>query len=202
MTEKNVTIKDIARKANVSKSTVSRVLNNTTPVNEAKRQAVLDAMKELNFRPNVFARSLAGGKSNDSISKGVIEALNSTKYTAIIADGQWQESRERNAISTLVDRQVDGLLTIGGTLDFEAINEFGSYIPLVMVARKEDGWEDRCVYIDNKEAAKVAVKHLIDMGHKRIAHIMGDSTHRELREILLSRVAKPRWQRCLTRAPK
>jgi len=193
MNEKNVTIKDIARKANVSKSTVSRVLNDSTPVNEAKRQAVLDAMKELNFRPNVFARSLAGGKSMtigivtgdigspfyDSISKGVIEALNSTKYTAIIADGQWQESRERNAMSTLVNRQVDGLLAIGGTLDIEAINEFGAYIPLVMVARKEVDWEDRCIYINNKEAAKVAVNHLIGLGHKRIAHIMGDATHRD-----------------------
>jgi len=148
---KKLTIKDIARKANVSKSTVSRVINDTTPVNEAKKQAVLDAMKELNFRPNVFARSLAGGKSvtgdigspfYDSITKGIIEALNPTPYTAIIADGQWKESRERNAISTLVERQVDGLISIGGTLDIEAINDFGNVIPLVMVARKEAGWED------------------------------------------------------------
>lgn len=193
MNQKKVTIKDIAREANVSKSTVSRVLNDTSSVKESKRQAVLDAMKELNFKPNVFARSLAGGKSMtigiltgdigspfyDSISKSVIEALNTTNYTAIIADGQWRESHERNAISTLVERQVDGLICIGGTLDIEAINECGNNVPLVMVARKEDGWDDRCLYIDNKEAAKFATNHLIKMGHKRIAHIMGESTHRD-----------------------
>jgi len=120
-----------------------------------------------------------GSPFYDSISKGVIEALNATNYTAIIADGQWQESRERNAISTLVERQVDGLISIGGTLDIESINEFGNHVPLVMVARKEAGWEDRSLYIDNKEAAMFATNHLIKVGHKRIAHIMGDATHRD-----------------------
>ena len=61
--KKNVTISDIAAHANVSKSTVSRVLNDTTPVNEEKRQAVLAAMKEMNFEPNIFARGLASGQS-------------------------------------------------------------------------------------------------------------------------------------------
>lgn len=180
MNQKKLTIKDIARKANVSKSTVSRVLNDTTPVNEAKRQAVLDAMKELNFRPNVFARSLAGGKSMtigivtggtgspfyESIAKAVIEALNPTNYTAIIVDGQWQESLERNAVMTLVDRQVDGLLAIGATLDIEAFNEVDTSIPLVMVGREAPGYEDACIFIDNKKSASDATKHLIDLGHK------------------------------------
>lgn len=193
MNQKKLTIKDIALKANVSKSTVSRVINDTTPVNKAKRQAVLDAMKEFNFKPNVLARSLAGGKSMtigivtggtgspfyESITKGIIESLNPTNYTAIIADGQWQESLERNAITTLVDRQVDGLLAIGAALDIEAFNEVDTAIPLVMVGRKEAGWEDFCVYINNKEAAKLATNHLIESGHKRIAHIMGNSTHHD-----------------------
>ena len=118
-----------------------------------------------------------GSPFYDSITKGIIEALNPTNYTAIIADGQWQESLERNAISTLMERQVDGIITIGGSLDIEAINELDDDIPFVMVARKEAGWEDRCVFIDNKAAAKIATKHLIDSGHKQIAHIMGDSVH-------------------------
>ena len=189
MNQKKLTIKDIALRANVSKSTVSRVLNDTTPVNKAKRQAVLDAMKELNFRPNVFARSLAGGKSMtigivtggtgspfyESIAKAVIAALNPTNYTAIIVDGQWQESLERNAITTLVERQVDGLLAIGAALDIEAFNELGTSIPLVMVGRKAPGRV--CLNIDNKKAAKDAIQHLIDLGHTRIAHIMGKSNH-------------------------
>ena len=193
MNQKNVTIKDIALKANVSKSTVSRVLNNTTPVNKTKRQAVLSAMEELKFKPNVFARRLAGGKSMtigivteyigspfyDSIAKGAIEQLNDANYTAIIADGQWQEKLERDAITTLVERQVDGLIIIGGSLKTQSVEELIGDTPSVMVARRDAGCEDRCVYIDNKEAAKVATNHLIEMGHKKIAHIMGDPTHRD-----------------------
>ena len=177
MNQKNVTIKDIALKANVSKSTVSRVLNNTTPVNKAKRQAVLDAMEELKFKPNVFARRLAGGKSMtigivteyigspfyDSVTKGAIEQLNDTNYTAIIADGQWQEKLERDAISTLVERQVDGLIIIGGSLRKQSADDLIGDIPSVMVARREAGCDDRCLFIDNKEAAKIATNHLIEI---------------------------------------
>jgi len=147
MNQKNVTIKDIALKANVSKSTVSRVLNDTTPVNKSKRQAVLRAMEELKFKPNVFARRLAGGKS---MTIGIVtENIGSPFYDSIT----------KGAIEQL---NVDGLVIIGGSLKTQSLEELIGDIPSILVARLEAGCEDRCLYIDNKEAAKIATNHLID----------------------------------------
>ena len=120
-TRKNVTINDIARQANVSKSTVSRVLNDSTPVNEDKREAVLEAMKAMNFEPNIFARSLAGGQTKtigvltqnigspfyDAISQGILGQLTGTPYSPIFADGQWKPEVGQVAVETLIGRKVD-----------------------------------------------------------------------------------------------
>jgi len=187
MNQKKVTIQDIAERANVSKSTVSRVLNNSTPVAEEKRKAVLEATAGLNFKPNVFARSLAGGRSMtigiitedvgspfyDSIMRGTVVGLNSTEFTGIIADGQRVAELEKLAIATIVERQVDGLILIGGSLDSDAIQKSSNGIPTVMVARTLPGWEDRSIVIDNAAACKLAAQHLIEMGHRNIVHIMG-----------------------------
>ena len=105
---KNVTIQDIAETAKVSKSTVSRVINNSTPVADKKRKAVLDAMEKLNFQPNIFARGLAGGQSMtigivtqnigspfyDSVAQGIISGLRSSIYAPVFVDGQWKAEVE------------------------------------------------------------------------------------------------------------
>ena len=98
---KKVTIQDIAAKAAVSISTVSRVLNGRVSVAEAKRTAVLQAVEDLGYRPNIFAQSLASGHSMtigiltqeirgifyDELLFHILEELRETSYTAIIADG-------------------------------------------------------------------------------------------------------------------
>lgn len=199
MNRKNVTIQDIANTSKVSKSTVSRVLNNTTPVDAKKRSAVLNAMKKLNFKPNVFARTLAGGKSMtlgvvtqnigspfyDSVTMGIIKGLAGTKYSPIIADGQWNQELEIAAINTLIDRQIDGIIMVGGDLDSKALDEVRNGIPMVLVARKLDDWEGRCIWIDNVEAAKKATQYLIDLGHRNIAHIAGIQNHQDAIDRLL-----------------
>ena len=94
---KKITIQDIAAHAKVSKSTVSRVLNNTTPVNEAKKKAVLEAVELLNFQPNYLASGLAGGQSMtigvqtqkigspfyDSITHGIIQSLSDSRSSPV-----------------------------------------------------------------------------------------------------------------------
>ena len=191
MTQKNTTIQDIARTANVSKSTVSRVLNNTTPVNEQKRADVLKAMKELNYKPNVFARGLAGGQSMtigivtqnigspfyDMLTQGIIQGMTGTDYSPLFVDGQWKPELERAAIETLINRQVDGLIMVGGYLDGAELDSLRGDIPMVMIARQIPGWEDRSVAIDNIAGGKAATQFLIDAGHKNIAHIMGNREH-------------------------
>lgn len=199
MSQKSITIQDIAINAKVSKSTVSRVLNNSTPVDAKKRAAVLKAMENLKFRPNVFARTLAGGRSMtlgiitqnisspfyDAVTQGVIKGLNGTDFTPIIVDGQWSMDIEKSAISTLIERQVDGLIMVGGNLDSEALDEIRGNVPMVLVARQLDGWEDRSVFIDNVAAAKKATQFLIESGHRNIAHIAGIKDHQDATNRLL-----------------
>ena len=198
MHKKKVTIQDIAEKANVSKSTVSRVLNKSKLVKEHKRLAVLAAMKQLDFQPNQMARSLAGGRSMtigvltqdigspfyDAVARGVNDGLKETQYSPIFVDGQWNAEAEGSAIDTLLDRRVDGIILIGGNISSEELSEVQKQKPLVVVARDVEGWDSNCIFIDNYAAAYDATQFLIKSGHQQIAFISGipnqqDSQRRE-----------------------
>ncbi len=187
MEPKKVTIQDIAEKANVSKSTVSRVINNSTPVNERKKKAVLSAMKTMNFQPNVFARGLAGGFSMtlgivtqnigspffDTVTQGIIHSLVGTSYSPIFVDGQWDRETARSGINTLLGRQVDGLIIVGGNMSKELMDKIKEKTPCIFVGPELENWDNQCVFIDNFDAAYKATKFLIDAGHRDIAHITG-----------------------------
>jgi LacI family transcriptional regulator len=189
--QRPVTIQDIALRAKVSKSTVSRVLNNTTPVEDRKRAAVLRAMRQLKYKPNLFARGLASGQSMtigvvtqnigspfyDAVTQGVVTGLNGTDYSPIFADGQWSTELEAAAIRTLLERQVDGFIMIGGKLSGADLQSLLADKPTILVAQSLPGWEDRCVRIDNVVAARKATQFLIDHGHREIAHIAGIADH-------------------------
>lgn len=187
MQTNGTTIQDIAELANVSKSTVSRVLNNTSAVNDEKRRAVLEAMKTLKFEPNVFARSLAGGRSMtvgivtqnigspfyDAIAQGVIQGLAGTGYSPIFVDGQWQQSTESEVIRTLLGRKVDGIVLIGGDVPAAELDELREQLPTIVVGRELQGWESQCIFVDNVDAGYRATRHLIDFGHRDIALVRG-----------------------------
>ena len=194
--KEKVTISDIAQRAGVSISTVSRVLRDSTPVTESKRQAVLAAVAELNYQPNVFARGLASGESMaigvltqnfgspfyDAILQGVVQGLEGTRYFPVFADGQWQKEIEREAILALMQRQIDGLIVIGGFLGKDQLEQFAERIPITVVARRLPDYEENCLYIDNVKAAYMATQHLIELGHRRIAHITGRADHPDAAE--------------------
>ena len=186
-----ITISDIAARAKVSKSTVSRVLNNSSPVHEDKRKAVVDAMHALGYQPNAFARSLARGCSMtvgvltqnigspfyDSITRGVIDALAGTEYSPIIVDGQWKQDAGIAGIRTLLGRRVDGLILIGGATPVDELNALRERLPVMLVARQLSAWEGQNVYTDNTAAGRAATQHLIEHGHRRIAIIRGIVDH-------------------------
>ena len=191
--KKQVTISDIALRANVSKSTVSRVINGTTKVNKEKEEAVLAAMEEMNFQPNVFAQGLASGNSKtigvvtqnigspiyDSISQGVLKGLTQSTYSPIFADGQWEPDVGHAAVETLLGRKVDGLIVIGSGLPRDELERLNSILPTVVVGREIEGWENQCLFIDNEQAGYDATRHLIDLGHRQIAHITGIKDHQD-----------------------
>jgi len=191
--KKPPTIQDIAEHANVSKSTVSRVLNDTTPVHEEKRKAVLDAIKELHFEPNSLASGLASGASMtigiqtqnigspfyDLITQGIIHALTDSKYSPVLVDGRWKKKFEMEGIQTLLRRQVDGLIISGGDLEVEHLLEFNKQKPMLIAGREVKELESQCIFINNFDAGFQATEYLINLGHTKIAHVAGVSFHQD-----------------------
>ncbi len=191
--KRNVTIRDIADRANVSISTVSRVLNEPDMVKASKREAVLAAMRDLNYQPNILAQRLAGGQSLtigvltqfinsphfSAITRGILQGLNSSGYSVIFADGSFDPVTEQELVTNLISRRIDGLIILEGRLPDEVLQELNQQIPLFVVGRQVSGLEDRCLWMDQFAAAYRATQYLIGLGHHHIAHIMGIQEHRD-----------------------
>ena len=166
---------------------VSRVLNNSSFVEEVKRDAVVEAIKTLRYQPNVVARSLVSGQTytigvvandigspfNDCIAQGIAMELQMTKFSPIIVDGLWNVETEGEVVQSLVARSVDGIIFIGGGLPVEELEELNSKKPTLLVARELSSWQHGSIYIDNFEGAYKATKFLIEAGHREIAFIGG-----------------------------
>lgn len=195
MPQKQTTIRDIAQKANVSKSTVSRVLTGNAYVAEEKRQAVQYAMAELNYQPNIFARGLVRGRSltvgvltqnfgspfYDAILRGIIQGFHGSDHSPIFADGRWQPDAEEQALQTLMDRRVDGLIVVGGLSAADLLCQLAEQRPLIVVGRSIPALAGHCVAVDNVAAAYNVTQSLIEAGHRHIVHITGDLLHEDAR---------------------
>lgn len=183
--ENKITIIDIAEKAQVSPSTVSRVLRNSAGVAARKRTAVLQAVEELDYRPNIFAQSLASGQSMtigvltqnfgspfyDGILQGILLGMEETDYWPLFADGRWLEVVEEQALEQLLARRVDGLIVIGGRVNEVFLQKIAAQTPLIVVARQLPTMPENCLFVDNYEAAYRITRYLLDMGHRDIAHV-------------------------------
>jgi LacI family transcriptional regulator len=193
---KQPTVSDIARAANVSPSTVSRVLTGNSPVHPEKRAAVLTAIERLNFRPNLAARALVRGKSMavgiitqsiasqfyGEIVQGIEEGLLPSGYHPIVASGRWSTGEEHAALALLLDRQVDALIVLGGTLSDTELRAINQQIPVIAVGRMIGALEGQCIQVQNEAGAYQATRHLLDLGHRQIAHVAGISTHIDAHE--------------------
>jgi LacI family transcriptional regulator len=185
-----VTMQDIAQHAGVSLSTVSRVLNKNVPVARAKRAAVMQAVEALGYRPNVMAQELARGHSlavgvlpqgisnpfYSRLIKGVEQGLRGTGYYPVFASGE-QPAEEIQAFEMLMSHRVEALILMGGHLMDEQIVQRAKRIPIVAIGRNVRGLEARCVRVENEDGAYQATRHLIGLGHSRIAHITGLGWH-------------------------
>jgi LacI family transcriptional regulator len=186
-----ITIQDIARRANVSISTVSRVLTQNAIVAEDKRLAVQKAILELNYKPNRFAQGLAGGLSRtigiltqtinnplyNNILRGILSVLDQSIYSPILADGHWEAQREEQALHIFLDRSVDGLIVLGGVTPVDILVEIARSTPLIVIGR--DIPELHYISLNDFEGAYKATQHLIEMGHNRIVHITGLLNHQD-----------------------
>lgn len=180
-----LTIRDVARAAGASPSTVSRVMTGSAFVSPAKREAVLRAMKALNYRPNLVARSLKTATTLNigliitdiqspfysAAAKGVQDRLLDEGYSALLCDTLEDPDRELHYFRNLQDKGVDGIIfaPTGGNVSY-ICSLLASGLPLVQIDRKVVS-EASVVLVDNFAAAYGAVTHLISRGHRRIGLI-------------------------------
>lgn len=190
-----VTIKEVAEKAGVSQMTVSRVLNQKTIVKSATREKVEAAMAALNYRPNIMARGLAGGKSifigflyhNPSygyLNEFLIGALDECRelghhlvVEAIDVDTmQSAQSRYANRVRSI---GVDGIIVNPPLSEDRALIEalHNSGLPFVRIAHGDLSCVDLSVVINDTEAARMMTEYLVKHGHRRIAFILGARNH-------------------------
>ena len=155
------TIKDVSRMANVSISTVSRVINSTAQVAPEKKVAVLAAMKELNFRPNSFAQALVSKRSNcvgvlvgdlcggpffAQMMRGIETVVDRADKFTIVMSGNHDEVRERHAIQALLQRQCDALILHSKALPDEELSELAAgSTPVVFINRQVPGADRKSV---------------------------------------------------------
>lgn len=186
-----VTLERVAEQAGVSPSTVSRILNGTAAVSQAKKDAVQAAIQALGFRPNPVARGLAGGRTlsigvvTQIISSpfygeallGIERELERAGYVPLFVSGNWHEDDERKAIETLLSRLVDGVIVLAGRLSDAELTQVADTLPMIVVGRQLSGPQLYSFSFDNRAGARAATQHLIEQGHRRIAFISGDLLH-------------------------
>ncbi|GEM44865.1 LacI family transcriptional regulator [Deinococcus cellulosilyticus NBRC 106333 = KACC 11606] len=185
-----VTLVEVAQEAGVSPSTVSRILSGTANVSLRKRHAVEEAIRKLNYQPNIIAKGLVRGQTmsigvltqdisspfyNDALL-GVQEALQGTDYVPVFVDGHWHPKDEETAIGRLMGR-VDGLIIMGGSLAEDTLKRLADNMPIIAIGRKVPDQEHHSLILDNYSATRKLMDFLFELGHVRIAHIAGPRDH-------------------------
>jgi LacI family transcriptional regulator len=186
----SVTLRDVARAAQVHPGTVSRALNAQTRglVNQETAERVIRAAEELGYRPNPIARGL---KTNRSFTVGVLvpdltnplfppivrgieDRLGAAGYTSLIANTDNDPDRERQDFEAMRARQVDGFITATARLDREFVAETaGLSEPIVLVNRRLEDESLPAVTVDDRDGSRMAVEHVVALGHRRVAHLGG-----------------------------
>lgn len=199
--KKRITIEDVAKRAKVSKGTVSAVINGRDTVKPRTRDHILDVMKELNFRPRGEARNLRNGKADKSIgiiikdlsypfytsiATGAKEYANRKGYSVILATSENEHECEKRQTHFFAEKDIKGAIIapiVEGKAEIEHLFRLKMInFPFVLLEDVK-GIQANVVAIDNLGAIKNAVKYLIDTGHTKIVHFAGppQSTHTQER---------------------
>ncbi len=180
------TVLDVAKRAGVSRGTVSKAMNDTGQLRPETRRRVLAAAAELGFEPNLQARSLTSGRTftvglltSDSIGRfsipilqGVEDALGADSISVFLCDARGDAERERRYVRTLLNRRVDGIVVTARKTDVRP--SIGSLpVPVVYAYAQSDRPQDRAVSSDDVQAGRLAVGHLLAGGRRRIGYIAG-----------------------------
>ncbi|WHX49481.1 LacI family DNA-binding transcriptional regulator [Paenibacillus woosongensis] len=179
---------DVARRANVSPATVSRVLNGSNLVNAKTEERVLQAIRELDYIPNNMGKQLRSRKTMNlavvvsdvrvsyyaEIIKGIENMANSLHYNVLICDAQNEKAKEREFLSLLMNRTVDALILVTPNLSDEEIAAYADNGYMVgLIGRKIEHARIPCSFTDNIKLAQEVVFHLAEQGHRKIAFLSG-----------------------------
>jgi LacI family transcriptional regulator len=188
--KKKTTIKDIASVLSISAAAVSKALHNDSRISEKTKIAVRKVAENLNYQPNHLASALRSGKSYlvgvivprtnssffSSVIKNIEEVLNKEGYNIIITQSNESYKKECKNIDTLLFTQVDGIIAsmANETINLDYYEKVKSRgIPLILFDRGENDLNVDYVGIDDYASSHLIVKHLVEQGCKRIAHIGG-----------------------------
>lgn len=182
------TIRDVAAHAGVSKSLVSRVIRGESRVSPASRTAVEAAIAALGYRTNTIARGLSEARTgtvgvvlNDlrnpwfvSLLEGLTATLDEVGIAPLLADSHLDKRVGRDTVERLLTQRVDGLVIVGTTEAGAAIERASREIPVVLAGTHEPNLPNVDIAADDDvEGARLATRHLIDLGHRRIGHLVG-----------------------------
>lgn len=193
------TIKDVSKLAGVSKATVSRVINGNQSVSPESRDRVMQAMDELGYKPNALAQALATNRSKTigmvvsdlsgaffgPMMKSAEKVIREAGWQLVVTNSQGQENYEREAIDFLFNRPVDAMIvTLYAFPETELLQMNRQGTPVVVVNREVQDFTENCIYLDNVYGGYLATKHLLEKGHRNIAHLCGHLTHSDAQERL------------------
>ena len=188
MDKQTITIYDVAREADVSMATVSRVVNGNPNVKPATRKKVLEVIERLDYRPNAVARGLASKKTTTvgviipdvsnmffaSLARGIDDIATMYKYNIILANSDGDNLKEVHVLNNLLAKQVDGIIFMGHHITDEIRGEFSrSKTPVVLAGSIDPDNQVGSVNIDYQAATKEAVQILVKNGHKDLAVVSG-----------------------------
>lgn len=182
------TIKDVARQAEVSVTTVSHVVNGTRFVSDEARQRVQQAIVSLRYVPSALARSLKNNRTHTigtmipncsnpyfaEIVRGIEDACFAAGFTVVLCNSDDDPRKQGQYLRVLTEKQVDGLIVVSSGGDSElglALRD--AEMALVLVDREVENVNADLVEVNHERGGYLAVRHLIELGHRRIACISG-----------------------------
>lgn len=193
------TINDVAKRAGVSKTTVSHVINNTRFVEEETRQRVLQAIAELGYRPSTVARSLTTNRTETigvivsdasnyffgEVLLGIEDVLRPANYGLIVCNTAEILEREAHYLDLLLRQRVDGIIAAATSQRWDILAQAEvQHMPVVFMDRSFEDLNGPFVGVNNKRGAYLGVRHLIECGHRQIGILAGFQRLSTMRERL------------------
>jgi LacI family transcriptional regulator len=180
---KRPSISDVALEAGVSKAAVSKVIRDAYGVSPAMKERVDAAIQRLEYRPRVSARAMRGASftvgfeiphlGNDyftQVMQGAADTLHNTQYQLMIAPGVGTFGG-KEVIESLIDRQVDGVVAVSSDVTTDQLERLAQQVPMVVLGRRDPSPHYDTVVGDDALGAHLAMDHLLELGHTRIAHL-------------------------------